>query len=84
MIVESKIGSVLEVDGYITFVVLIIFPTHSSVTLHHVCQIIRGLQIYTKSHVTMEFGFAVRNRVILTMELWGKMLPRKEKSLFLL
>jgi hypothetical protein len=33
MTVESKIGSVLEVDGYITFFVLIIFPTHSSVTL---------------------------------------------------
>ena len=33
MTVESKIGSVLEVDDYITFFVLIIFPTHSSVTL---------------------------------------------------
>lgn len=33
MTVESKIGSVLEVDGYIKFIVLIIFPTLSTVTL---------------------------------------------------
>jgi hypothetical protein len=82
MTVESKIRNIVEVDGYITFTVLIIFPTHSSVTLHHFCHIIRGLQIDTKSHVTVEFGFAVRKREILTMEGRGKMLHRKEKFPF--
>jgi hypothetical protein len=33
MIAERKTVSVLEVDGYITFIVLIIFRTRSSVTL---------------------------------------------------
>jgi len=51
MIVEGKIGSVLEVDGYIIFVALIIFPTHSSVTLFITFVTLFAVYKYIPSHM---------------------------------
>jgi hypothetical protein len=51
MIIESKIGSVLEVDGYITFIVLIIFPTHPSVTLCITFVTLFAVYKYRPSHM---------------------------------